>query len=113
MTADRSQVTRFLVQFVAGSEWGAIPPEARREGVRGLLNFAGGARDEAMDIAVKVLAPLFGAPQAVVIGRGERPDALNAAFLNAVSANVLEYNDTHLGTVMYPAGPVASGLFAL
>ena len=48
-----------------------------------------------------------------MIGRGERPDALNAAFLNAVSANVLEYDDTHLGTVMHPAGPVASGLFAL
>ena len=52
--------------------------------------------DEAMDIAVKVLAPFFGPPQAIVIGRGERPDALNAAFLNAVSANVLEYDDTHL-----------------
>jgi MmgE/PrpD N-terminal domain len=62
----------------------------RCEGVRGLLNFVGcalgGARDEAMDIAVKVLAPFFRAPQAIVIGRGERPDALNAAFLNAISA---------------------------
>ena len=48
-----------------------------------------------------------------MIGRGERPDALNAAFLNAVSANVLEYDDTHLGTVMHPAAPVAPGLFAL
>ena len=70
--------------------------------MRGLLNFVGcalgGARDEAMDIAVSVLAPFFGAPQAIVIGRGARPDALNAAFLNAASANVLEYDDTHLGT---------------
>jgi 2-methylcitrate dehydratase PrpD len=45
-----------------------------------------------------------------VIGRGDRPDALNASFLNAVSANVLEYDDTHLGTVMHPAAPVAPGL---
>ena len=85
--------------------------------MRGLLNFVGcalgGARVEAMDIAVTVLAPFFGAPQAIVIGCGERPDALNAAFLNAASANVLEYDETHLGTVMHPAGPVASGLFAL
>jgi len=48
-----------------------------------------------------------------VIGRGERPDALNATCRNAVSANVLEYDHTHLGTVMHPAAPVASGLFAL
>jgi hypothetical protein len=66
-----------------------------------------------MDIAIKVLAPFFGPPQAIVIARSERSDALNAAFLNAASANVLEYDDTHLGTVMHPAAPVASGLFAL
>jgi 2-methylcitrate dehydratase PrpD len=66
-----------------------------------------------MGIAVKVLAPFFGPPQASVIGRGERPDAFNAAFLNAISANVLEYDDTHLETVMHPAAPVAPGLFAL
>jgi 2-methylcitrate dehydratase PrpD len=117
VTADQLHVTKSLAQFVAGSEWDAVPSEVRREGVRGLLNFVGcalgGARDEAMDIAIKVLAPFFGAPQAIVIGRGERPDALNAAFLNAVSANVLEYDDTHLGTVMHPAAPVAPGLFAL
>jgi 2-methylcitrate dehydratase PrpD len=117
VTADQLHVTKSLAQFVAGSEWDTVPSEVRREGVRGLLNFVGcalgGARDEAMDIAIKVLAPFFGAPQAIVIGRGERPDALNAAFLNAVSANVLEYDDTHLGTVMHPAAPVAPGLFAL
>jgi 2-methylcitrate dehydratase PrpD len=117
MTADQSRVTRSLAQFVAGAHWDGIPPEVRREGVRGLLNFVGcalgGARDEAVDIAVKVLAPFFGPPQAIMIGRSERPDALNAAFLNAVSANVLEYDDTHLGTVMHPAAPVAPGLFAL
>jgi 2-methylcitrate dehydratase PrpD len=106
-----------LAQFVAGSQWEMIPSEVRREGVRGLLNFVGcalgGAQDEAMGIAVKVLTPFFGPPQGIVIGRGDRPDALNAAFLNAVSANVLEYDDTHLGTVMHPAAPVAPGLFAL
>src|SRR3954447_11503862 len=117
MTGDQPHVTGTLAQFVAGSRWEDIPPEVRCEGVRGLLNFVGcalgGARDEAMDIAVKVLTPFFGPPQATVIGRTERPDALNAVFLNAVAANVLEYDDTHLATVMHPATPVAPGLFAL
>src|SRR6516162_10209666 len=117
LPSDQSHVTNRLAQFVAGSQWETIPSLVRREGVRGLLNFVGcalgGAQDEAMGIAVKVLTPFFGPPQGIVIGRGDRPDALNAAFLNAVSANVLEYDDTHLGTVMHPAAAVAPGLFAL
>jgi 2-methylcitrate dehydratase PrpD len=117
LPGDQSHATNGLAQFVAGSQWETIPSEVRRAGVRGLLNFVGcalgGAQDEAMGIAVKVLTPFFGPPQGIVIGRGDRPDALNAAFLNAVSANVLEYDDTHLGTVMHPAAPVAPGLFAL
>src|SRR5215472_2611474 len=110
-------VTRELAEFVAASNWRDIPPAVRRGGIRGLLNYVGcalgGCGDEAIGLAVRVLAPSFGAPQAGIIGRGERCDALNAAFLNAASANVLEYDDTHLPTVMHPAAPVAPGLFAL
>ena len=109
--------TRALAEFVAGSRREDIPPAVRREGVRSLLNFVGcalgGCRDEAIEIAVKVLAPLFGPAQAGIIGRGGRADIANAAFLNGASANVLEYDDTHLATVIHPAAPVAPGLLAL
>ena len=117
IAADEPRVTARLAEFVAASRWDDIPDAVRREGVRSLLNFVGGAlggcRDEAVNLAVRVLAPCFGPPQATIIGRSERADALNAAFLNAVSANVLEYDDTHLATVIHPAAPVAPGLFAL
>lgn len=112
-----SGATRQLAEFVAASRWDDIPENARREGVRGLVNIIGcslgGAGDEAMNAALLALAPCIGPAQASVIGRGERVDMLNAAFLNAVSANVLEYDDTHLPTVMHPAAPVAPVLFAL
>jgi 2-methylcitrate dehydratase PrpD len=110
-------VSRILAGFVAGSQWRDIPPAVRREGARGLLNYVGcalgGCGDEAMALALRVLSPSFGPTQAGIIGRTERCDPLNAAFLNAASANVLEYDDTHLPTVMHPAAPVAPGLFAL
>ena len=48
-----------------------------------------------------------------MIGRSEKADALSAAFLNAVSANVLEFDDTHLQTVIHPAAPVVPAVFAL
>ncbi len=110
-------VTCRLADFAAGSQWRDIPEAVRREGVRGLLNYVGcalgGCGDEAIGLAIRVLTPSFGAPVAGLIGRAERCDVLNAAFLNAASANVLEYDDTHLPTVMHPAAPVAPGLFAL
>jgi 2-methylcitrate dehydratase PrpD len=110
-------VTGRLAEFIVGSRWQDIPQPVRREGMRSVLNFAGcalgGSQDEAVGLAAGVLAPYFGPAQAGVFGRPERPDALSAAFLNAVSANVLEYDDTHLPTVMHPAAPVAPGLFAL
>jgi 2-methylcitrate dehydratase PrpD len=114
---DDPRVTERLAEFLVASRWEDIPDAVRREGVRSLLNFVGGAlggcRDEAVTLAAKVLAPYFGPPQATIIGRSERTDALNAAFFNAVSANVLEYDDTHLATVIHPGAPVAPGLFAL
>jgi 2-methylcitrate dehydratase PrpD len=117
MAGDEARVTTALAEFLVASRWEDVAPTVRHEGVRSLLNFVGGAlggcRDEAMSLAVKVLAPYFGPAQAGIIGRSERPDRLNAAFINAVSANVLEYDDTHLATVIHPAAPVAPGLFAL
>ena len=111
------RVTEALAEFLVASRWADIPAAVRHEGARSLLNFVGGAlggcRDEAVSLAATVLAPFFGPAQASIIGRSERPDALNAAFLNAVSANVLEYDDTHLATVIHPAAPVVPGLLAL
>ncbi len=110
-------VTGRLAGFVAAAQWADVPPAVRREGVRSILNSLGcalgGCRDDAMALALRALAPTFGPAQASVIGRGERLDMLNAAFFNAVSANVLEYDDTHLPTVIHPAAPILPGLLAL
>ena len=103
-------VTRIFAEFLADSQWQDIPDEVRNEAKRTILNFVGtalgGCRDEAVELAVRALRPFFGPPQATVIGRSERPDALSAAFLNAISANVLEFDDTHLPTVIHLAAPV-------
>jgi 2-methylcitrate dehydratase PrpD len=106
-----------LAEFLADSQWQDVPDEVRHEAKRTILNFVGaalaGCRDEAMELAVRALKPFFGQPQATVIGCSERPDVLSAAFLNAISANVLEFDDTHLPTVIHPAAPVAPALFAI
>ena len=50
---------------------------------------------------------------ATIIGRAERSDAMTASFLNALAANVQDFDDTHIRTVIHPTAPVAPGLLAL
>jgi 2-methylcitrate dehydratase PrpD len=114
---DSNAVTARLARFVAESRWEDLPEGVRHEVKRTLLNSLGaafaGCRDAAVDHALAVLQPFAGRPEATVIGRSERTDALTAAFVNAVSANVLDFDDTHHPTIIHPAAPVMPALLAL
>lgn len=106
-----------LGQFVASSRLEDLPDALRHEGRRSLLNFLGCALGVAatppIDMAMRVLLPLTGADRVTVLGRAERLDVLGAAFINAVSGNLLDYDDTHLQTVIHPTAPVAPAALAL
>jgi 2-methylcitrate dehydratase PrpD len=114
---DRPDVTRSFGAFVAGTQWDQLPGPVRHEAKRSLLNFIAtalaGCREDAVETTLASLAAFSGPQQATVIGRTERIDALSAAFLNAASANVFDFDDTHLLTVIHPTAPVAPALFAL
>lgn len=62
---------------------------------------------------LRFLAEFNGATEATVIGRGERLNILNAAFINAMSSAALAFNDTHFKTVAHPTTPVAAALLAI
>src|SRR5262245_54312748 len=109
-------VTARLAQFSAESRWEDIPAPVRHEAKRSLLDWLGcalgGCRDEAVERVLAALAAFSGPPEATVIGRGERLDILHAALVNAISSNILDFDDTHLRTVIHPSSPVASALLA-
>jgi 2-methylcitrate dehydratase PrpD len=109
--------TRELARFVAESRWDFIPETVRHEARRALLNWAGcalgGCRDESVDAALAALSDFSGPPQATLLGRGGRLDILNAAAINALSSNILDFDDTHLRTVIHPTVPVAAAALAL
>ena len=89
----------------------------RHEGKRSLLNFIGCAlgvaRTPPIEMALRVLLPLSGESRVTVLGRAERLDPLGAAFVNAIGGNLLDYDDTHLRTVIHPSAPVAPAALAL
>jgi 2-methylcitrate dehydratase PrpD len=110
-------VTRTLAAYVVHARADDLPVAVRSEACRTLLNWAGctvgGSRHEAVDIAVRALTPFSGPPKATLLGRRERMDVLHAALINGVSSHVLDFDDTHLKTVIHPAGPVAPAILAL
>jgi 2-methylcitrate dehydratase PrpD len=48
-----------------------------------------------------------------VLGRQERVDMASAALVNGITSHTFDFDDTHLKTIIHPAGPVASALLAL
>ncbi len=110
-------VTEVLAHYVAAARWEDIPPEVRHQAKRSFINLLAvalaGCRTEPIEIALASLSEFSGGRPATVIGRTERIDALSAAFLNAASANVHDFCDTHLRTVIHPTAPVAPALLAL
>ena len=109
-------VTRSLARYVVEAKYDDLPANVRKEGVRTLLNWVGvavgGSHHATVDVAVAALAPFSGPAQASLLGRPERFDVMNAAFLNGVASHIFDYDDTHLKTIIHPAGPVASAILA-
>ena len=113
----QQQVTRLLARYVVGSKLADIPAAVRREATRSILNWmgcaVGGSRHETLDRALAALRPFAGPEQATVLGRKDRIDVMHAALLNGISSHVFDFDDTHLKTIIHPAGPVASAVLAL
>jgi 2-methylcitrate dehydratase PrpD len=110
-------LARQLAEFTTQVRWEQLPENVRHTSRRSLLNFIGCAlgvaNDPAVVTLVDVVTPTAGKPAATLIGRTERLDILNAALVNAVAANLLDYDDTHLCTVIHPTAPIASPILAL
>ena len=109
--------SRNLAKFVCGSVWADIAPAVRHEALRSLINYfaaaLAAANDPTVDKAIRVMLPFAGDNKASLIGRRERFDLLHAAAINAMAANVYDFDDTHIPTIVHPTAPVAAALFAL
>lgn len=110
-------ITRELARFVVESKYTDLPEATRHQGCRTFLNWLGcaigGSQHQAVETALAALAPVAGPAQATLPGRSERLDILNAALITGIGSHVFDFDDTHLETVIHPAGPVASALLAL
>lgn len=108
--------SQLLCQNVHANRWENIAQNVRHEAKRSLLNYLAvgfaGAHDPTIEKLVQTYTKFSANQSASMIGRSERTDILNAAALNAMSANVFDYDDTHLRTVIHPTAPIAAALLA-
>jgi len=110
-------VTQILAKFVAGHPSKGWSDAVDHEAHRTFLNWAacaiGAARHESAAAAIAAMKMLEPPPQASVLGRSEKLDMAGAALVNGITSHTFDFDDTHLRTVIHPAGPVASAILAL
>lgn len=110
-------ITQILARFVAEHPSRGWSDAVDHEAHRSFLNWAGcavgAATHEAMAAALAGVMMLEPAPQASLLGRREKVDMASAALLNGISSHTFDFDDTHLKTIIHPAGPVASAALAL
>lgn len=110
-------VTRILAEFTVNHESGGWSQSVEKEAHRTFANWVGCAigpsQHDTVTAALNAVAELQPAPQASLFGRSTKVDIANAAMINGISSHTFDFDDTHLKTIIHPAGPVASAALSL
>ena len=110
-------ITQILAKFVAthpSRGWSdAVEHEAHRTFLNWVGCAVGAARHESAEATLGAIRMLQPSAQSTVLGRADKVDMASAALVNGITSHTFDFDDTHLKTIIHPAGPVASALLAL
>lgn len=111
------KITQRLAEFVASAQSETIPPTARDQARRALLDTLGvtlaGSREDASRIAADLVREQRGAGEAAVFGHGFSATASEAALVNGVSAHALDFDDVSMSMRGHPSVPLMPAVLAL
>jgi 2-methylcitrate dehydratase PrpD len=112
-----SAETRTLLDFVSRTPAEAIPADVVHESTRCLLDHLGlaiaGAAEPAAGIARAQCLLLGGEPQASALGTTDRLRITDAALVNGIACHALDFDDTHVPTILHPTTPLYAAGAAL
>ena len=115
--ANAPGVTEMLARFVTEHPSRGWGDEVEQQAHRTFANWAGCAigpsGHETVEAALTAVQELQPAAQASILGRPEKVDIASAALINGISSHTWDFDDTHLKTIIHPAGPVAPAALAL
>ena len=110
-------ITEILARFVADHPSRGWDDAVEHEAHRTFLNWmgcaVGAARHESTEAALRAMQMLAPSAQASLPGRSERVDMASAALIQGIASHTFDFDDTHLKTIIHPAGPVASAVLPL
>ena len=115
---DRTSVeTRTLLDFVSKTKADEVPADVLHESMRCLIDHLGlaiaGAAEPAAAIAREQCRLLGGEPQATVLGTPHRLRLTDAALVNGIACHALDFDDTHVPTILHPTTPLYAAGTAL
>jgi 2-methylcitrate dehydratase PrpD len=117
MDSEVTPVMDALAEFVRDLKPSALPPAVVEAAGRSITDWLGtairGAAEPLADALAAVITAAGGAPQATVVGRGTRTSTLFAALANGVQSHALDFDDTHLPSIVHGSAPVAPVVLAL
>jgi len=117
--ADRNAppITRILAEYVVNHPSRGWSDEVEHEAHRTFMNWlgcaVGASGHEAAQAALDAVSVLQPSAQATILGRSEKVDIGSAALINGITSHTFDFDDTHLKTIIHPAGPVCSALLSL
>lgn len=115
--ADAAGLTLRLAEFVAATRYEDLPGEVVAMARLCVGDWIGvtlaGSREPGPNILAASLPRSGPGRSATLIGRRRRATPAAAALVNGVAGHVLDFDDTHLPTVLHATGAVAPAVLAL
>ncbi|MEE8489422.1 MAG: MmgE/PrpD family protein, partial [Acidimicrobiia bacterium] len=109
--------TRQLAEFAASQFRSGLKPEVGAAAVQRIVDNLGvsiAAVDEpTVGIVANTVMGRGGAPESSVIGTDVKIPATSAALVNGTMAHALDFDDTHLPSVLHPSASVVPAALAV
>ena len=113
----RTPVADALIDFALGLDLRTLPGAVTEAAALCLTDWIGAAIRGSTEPLAAALDTVVGAsggdPQATIIGRGRRTSALLAALANGAQGHALDFDDTHLASIVHGSAPVAPAALAV
>ncbi len=105
-----------LGAFAATTRSAGLEPHLVQDATERVLDLVGNALaatgEDPSTITLAVTREAGGVPQATVFGQTERLPASNAALVNGTLAHALDFDDTHLPSVLHPSASIIPAALA-